>query len=224
MRLLLVEDDLALSHALGKSLRQQGYAVNCVFNGKDALHAINVDDCNMVILDLGLPDMDGLEVLDSIRKQNNRIPTLILTARDSTYDKIEGLDKGADDYLAKPFDMEELLARLRVMERRLGTAGQAIVNCGPVSLDITSHQLSVDDETVETSRREFTLLKSLMENIGRIQSKQQLESKLYEWGDEVASNTIEVHIHNLRKKLPKDFIKTVRGVGYSINQRPYSLE
>lgn len=224
MRLLLIEDDLALSDALGQSLRRQGYAVNCVFNGKDALHALKVDDCNMVILDLGLPDMDGLDVLDRIRRQKNRIPTLILTARDSTSDKIEGLDKGADDYLAKPFDMNELFARLRVMERRLGTSDQAIVNCGPVSLDVSSHQLSVNQEIIETSRREFTLLKSLMESIGRIQSKQQLESKLYEWGDEIASNTIEVHIHNLRKKLPKDFIKTVRGVGYSINQRSYSTE
>ncbi|MFA3791022.1 response regulator [Aliiglaciecola sp. SL4] len=221
MRILLVEDDLALSEALSKSLRKQGYAVNCVFNGKDAIAALASDDCNLMILDLGLPDMDGLTLLDKIRKQKNNIPTLILTARDSTSDKIQGLDKGADDYLPKPFEMSELLARLRVMERRLGTSQQSLVSCGPVSLDITHHLVIINDQPVETSRREFTLLKSLMENLGRIQSKQQLESKLYEWGDEVASNTIEVHIHNLRKKLPNEFIKTVRGVGYSINQRAY---
>ncbi|GAA0854805.1 response regulator [Aliiglaciecola litoralis] len=222
MRILLVEDDIALSAALSKSLRQQGYAVNCVFNGKDALAALSIDDSNLMILDLGLPDIDGLVLLDKIRKNKNTLPTLVLTARDSVSDKIQGLDKGADDYLAKPFDMEELLARLRVMERRLGTSQQSSIVCGPVELDITNHQLNVAGEPIEMSRREFTLLKSLMENVGRIQSKDQLESKLYEWGDEVASNTIEVHIHHLRKKLPQEFIKTVRGVGYSINQRSYS--
>ncbi|WJG09263.1 response regulator [Aliiglaciecola sp. LCG003] len=222
MKILLVEDDLALSEALSKSLRQQNYAVNCVHNGKDALLALADNESNLLVLDLGLPDMDGLKLLDTIRRNKNTIPTLILTARDTLLDKIEGLDKGADDYLAKPFDMDELLARLRVMERRLGTSQQSVIECGPVRLDATNHLLLIDGESVETSRREFTLLKSLMENVGRIQSKHQLESKLYEWGDEVASNTIEVHIHNLRKKLPADFIKTVRGVGYSVNQRAYT--
>jgi two-component system OmpR family response regulator len=171
----------------------------------------------MVILDLGLPDMDGLDLLATIRRKKNSIPVLILTARDKLTDKISGLDSGADDYLAKPFDMSELLARLRVMERRLGTSQSTEISIGEVSLNTAGHEVQVSQQVVDFSRREFMLLKALMENTGRIQSKQQLESKLYEWGDEVASNTIEVHVHNLRKKLPKDFIKTIRGVGYCVN-------
>ncbi len=216
MRILLIEDDVALSDALAKSLRSEGYAVDCVFNGKTALLALANDECNMAILDLGLPDMDGLDVLGKIRKQKNNIPVLILTARDTMNDKINGLDTGADDYLAKPFDMSELLARLRVMERRLGTANSAQIIVGNVMLDANSNQLFVDNVELELSRRELMLIKALMENAGRIQSRAQLESKLYEWGDEIASNAIEVHIHNLRKKLPENFIKTVRGVGYSV--------
>ncbi len=216
MRILLVEDDRALSDALAKSLRSEGYVVDCVFSGKEALLTLSNDDNNMVILDLGLPDMDGLDVLAKVRKNKNPIPILILTARDTMGDKIHGLDTGADDYLAKPFDMSELLARLRVMERRLGTARSAMIEVGNVTLDTQSNEVSVDKVPIELSRREFMLIKALLENTGRIQSRQQLESKLYEWGDEVASNAIEVHIHNLRKKLPDNFITTVRGVGYSI--------
>ncbi|MFT6898327.1 MAG: two-component system OmpR family response regulator [Paraglaciecola sp.] len=219
MRILLVEDDVSLCDALSKSLRSEGYAVNSVETGAEALQAIATDEFTMVILDLGLPDMDGLEVLATARKRKHLIPTLILTARDSMTDKIAGLDKGADDYLAKPFDMQELLARLRVMERRLGTAHSSVISIGAVKLDLASHQISVKEQVKELSRREFMLIKALMENAGRIQSKAQLETKLYEWGDELVSNAIEVHIHNLRKKLPKDFIKTIRGVGYSINTR-----
>lgn len=221
MRILLVEDDTALSDALGQSLRSEGYAVNSVETGAQALQAIATNEFTLVILDLGLPDMDGLEVLAKARKRKQLIPALILTARDSMTDKITGLDTGADDYLAKPFDMQELLARLRVMERRLGTAHSSIITIGTVKLDLASHQISVDEQSQELSRREFMLIKALMENAGRIQSKVQLETKLYEWGDELVSNAIEVHIHNLRKKLPKDFIKTIRGVGYSINIRAF---
>jgi two-component system OmpR family response regulator len=217
MRILLVEDDLALSSALSKSLRAEGYAIDCVHTAKHALTSIDIGEANMVILDLGLPDMDGLDLLATIRRKKNSIPVLILTARDKLTDKISGLDSGADDYLAKPFDMSELLARLRVMERRLGTSQSTEISIGEVSLNTAGHEVQVSQQVVDFSRREFMLLKALMENTGRIQSKQQLESKLYEWGDEVASNTIEVHVHNLRKKLPKDFIKTIRGVGYCVN-------
>lgn len=219
MRILLVEDDQALSNALSASLRAEGYAIDCVDNAKHALAATEIGEANLVILDLGLPDMDGLDVLARIRQQKNSIPVLILTARDTLTDKIIGLDSGADDYLAKPFDMPELLARLRVMERRLGTAQSTEIVLANVSLDTASHQIKVDQKSIEFSRREFMLLKAIMENAGRIQSKQQLETKLYEWGAEVSSNTIEVHVHNLRKKLPKDFIKTIRGVGYCVNTR-----
>jgi two-component system OmpR family response regulator len=219
MRVLLVEDDKPLSAALSQSLRTANHAVDCVFCGKDALNAVLDDQTDLVILDLGLPDIDGLDVLKSIRQKSKAMPVIILTARDKITDKILGLDAGADDYLPKPFEMDELLARLRVIERRQGTAATAIVSVNNVSLNTQTLELFIDNEIVSLPRRELMLLKALMENAGRIQSKQKLESRLYEWGEEVVSNTIEVHIHHLRKKLPDKFIKTIRGVGYSIPQK-----
>ena len=216
MRVLLVEDDKPLSTALAQSLRQANYVVDCVFDGKTALATLRASQTDLVVLDLGLPDMDGLEVLKQLRKRFNQLPVIILTARDKTTDKISGLDAGADDYLPKPFEISELLARLRVMERRLGTASSSLVTIGDVALDTSSLHLTVKGQPLTLSRRELMVLKILMESAGRIQSKQQLESRLYEWGDEVASNTIEVHVHHLRKKLPENFIKTIRGVGYCI--------
>ena len=208
MRILLVEDDKPLSDALSRSLREANHAVDCVFRGKDALNAVLDEQTDLIILDLGLPDIDGLDVLKSVRRKRKSMPVIILTARDKTTDKILGLDAGADDYLPKPFDIEELLARLRVIERRQGTAATSIIAINTVSLDTQTLDLSVGETTVTLPRRELMLLKALMENAGRIQSKQKLESRLYEWGEEVASNTIEVHIHHLRKKLPENFIKT----------------
>ncbi|MAQ01215.1 MAG: DNA-binding response regulator [Alteromonadaceae bacterium] len=216
MRILLVEDDEPLSTALSSSLRGANYVVDCVYRGKEALAMLAADQTDIVILDLGLPDMDGLEVLRQIRQKVKDMPVIILTARDKVTDKILGLDAGADDYLPKPFDMDELFARLRVLERRLGTASTAMVKIGEVALNTQTLELTVAGEAVSLPRRELMLLKVLMENGGRIQPKQKLESRLYEWGDEVSSNTIEVHIHHLRKKLPENFIKTIRGVGYSI--------
>lgn len=216
MRILLVEDDEPLSTALSSSLRGANYVVDCVYRGKEALAMLAADQTDIVILDLGLPDMDGLEVLRQIRQKVKDMPVIILTARDKVTDKILGLDAGADDYLPKPFDMDELFARLRVLERRLGTASTAMVKIGKVALNTQTLELTVAGEAVSLPRRELMLLKVLMENGGRIQPKQKLESRLYEWGDEVSSNTIEVHIHHLRKKLPENFIKTIRGVGYSI--------
>ncbi|GLX77097.1 DNA-binding response regulator [Thalassotalea insulae] len=219
MRVLLVEDDIALAQGLQQSLRREGYSIDCVHDGKSALLAISAGSVEMVILDLGLPDMDGLQVLKQAKAKYKQLPILILTARDSSDDKVEGLDYGADDYLVKPFDMAELFARLRVIERRLGTADSARITHNNVILDTKANQVFLDGEAVSFSRREYMIVKSLMENIGRIQSKEQLENKLYEWGEEVASNTIEVHVHHVRKKLPKDFIKTVRGVGYIVSKR-----
>ena len=216
MRILLVEDDEPLSAALSSSLRGANYVVDCVYRGKEALAMLTAEQTDIVILDLGLPDMDGLEVLRQIRQKVKDMPVIILTARDKVTDKILGLDAGADDYLPKPFDMDELFARLRVLERRLGTASTAMVKIGKVALNTQTLELTVGGEAVSLPRRELMLLKVLMENGGRIQPKQKLESRLYEWGDEVSSNTIEVHIHHLRKKLPENFIKTIRGVGYSI--------
>ncbi len=216
MRILLVEDDQPLSNALSNSLRAANYVVDVAYTGRDGLSMLTAEQTDIVILDLGLPDMDGLEVLRKIRHKAKGMPVIILTARDKITDKIVGLDAGADDYLPKPFDMDELFARLRVTQRRLGTATSATVNIGDVSLNTQTLELTVNSESVVLPRRELMLLQVLMENGGRIQPKQKLESRLYEWGEEVSSNTIEVHIHHLRKKLPDNFIKTIRGVGYSI--------
>lgn len=218
MRILLVEDDIPLALGLQQSLRHEGFVVNHVNNGKTAISALSVSDQDLVILDLGLPDIDGLEVLKRTRDRKLGIPVIILTARDSLEDKVKGLDFGADDYLVKPFEISELLARLRVIERRLGTAKSALIICSDVAIDTAAHKILIKDEELKTSKKEYMVLKALMENAGRIQSREQIESRLYEWGEEVASNAVEVHIHNLRKKLPEQFIKTVRGVGYTVNK------
>lgn len=216
MRVLLVEDDVQLAPAVQMALREQGFSVNIVTTGQQALAVVQSGDCDAVVLDLGLPDMDGLDVLRSIRQKQSRLPVLVLTARDGVDDRIRGLDRGADDYLVKPFAMPELFARLRVIERRLGTAGDHLLRCGAVTIDTSAHSASVAGEQLNLSRREYMLLKLLMESAGRIKTREQIEASLYAWGEEVASNALEVHISNLRKKLPKDFIKTVRGVGYSV--------
>ena len=216
MSILLVEDDQDLATGLLEALRKEGLAINHVATGKDALHVIAAETPDIVILDLGLPDMDGLAVLKQLRKQHSELPVLLLTARDSLRDKIAGLDSGADDYLPKPFEMAELLARLRALGRRTGTAKTNVIGIGDVSIDTASQAVLVKGELAELPRREYMLLKVLMENAGRVQTRDSLENKLYSWGEEVASNALEVHIHHLRKKLGSDFIATVRGVGYTV--------
>ncbi|MEW6989225.1 response regulator [Colwelliaceae bacterium 6441] len=218
MRLLLIEDDIHLANGLKESLRNEGYSTDLVFNGNAGILAIKSGEFDTVILDLGLPDIDGLSVLKQAKKIKKNLPILILTARDGIESKVKGLDLGADDYLAKPFNIEELLARIRVIERRLGTHSSSVIQHKGVILDTQAHTVSVNNTDKPFSRREYMIIKSLLENLGRIQSKEQLESKLYEWGEEVASNTIEVHISNIRKKLPENFIKTVRGVGYVVSK------
>lgn len=218
MHLLLVEDDPALARGLQQALHNEGFAVNHVLTGMHAIQVIKTETPDIVILDLGLPDIDGLEVLKQLRKINATLPVLLLTARDTIEDKVTGLDAGADDYLPKPFDMPELLARLRVLERRLGTAQSNEIIIGDVALSTTSHQVLFQGEELELSKREYMLLKALMESAGKVQTRNSLESKLYSWDDSVASNALEVHIHNLRKKLGAEFIKTVRGVGYTVKK------
>lgn len=218
MKILLVEDDIPLAKGLKRSLHNESYAINWVEQGKEALTALLADDFDGVILDLGLPDIDGLQVLRSIKEKHKNLPVLILTARDGVENKVKGLDLGAEDYLAKPFDIAELLARLRVIERRLGTTQDNVIIINNIKLDTKAQQVLENDTSINFSRREYMIVKALMENAGRINSKALLESKLYEWGDEVSSNTIEVHIHNIRKKLPKTFISTVRGVGYIVRK------
>jgi len=218
MHLLLVEDDPALARGLQRALQNEGFVVNHVNRGQHALRVVKTETPDIIILDLGLPDMDGLEVLKQIRKKHVVLPVLLLTARDTMEDKVAGLDTGADDYLAKPFDMPELLARLRVLERRLGTAHANDIVIGGVSLSTSSHHVTFNGQDLELSKREYMLLKALMENAGKVQTRSSLEAKLYSWDDSIASNAVEVHVHNLRKKIGSEFIKTVRGVGYTVSK------
>ncbi|NOU50529.1 response regulator [Pseudoalteromonas sp. JBTF-M23] len=216
MKLLLVEDDALLAQGLIHSLQKEGYSVEHAQTVSMAKSMLDNEEIELVVLDLGLPDGDGLDVLKTIKKRRLALAVLILTARDSIEDKITGLDLGADDYLPKPFEAKELFARLRVISRRLGSQTSSTLQCQNVQLDLASHQTLVAGEPLILPRKEFMLLKALMENAGRVLSKTQLESKLYQWGEELGSNAIEVHIHHLRKKLPKDFIKTLRGIGYVV--------
>jgi len=216
MQVLLVEDDLSLADSLATALKREGFTVNHVATGKAALLAAETVPPELVILDLGLPDMDGLAVLKQLHKGKTPLLVLVLTARNTTEDKVSGLNLGADDYLAKPFEMPELLARLRALERRTALHQTNEISIGPVTLDTVTYEVSVDDNKIALTRREFMLLKALIEKPGRVLSRNKLESSLYGWGEELASNSIEVHIHNLRKKLSPGFIKTVRGIGYTV--------
>lgn len=216
MRILLVEDDIPLAQGLKQSLHRENYAVDWVETGSFALNAVRGGDVEFMILDLGLPDMDGLEVLKKTKQYKPDLPILVLTARDGIDSKVSGLDLGAEDYLAKPFDIAELLARIRVIQRRLGTGNASLISIGEISLDLKANLIFANKDEISLSRKEYMIAKALIENAGRIQSKNQLETKLYEWGEEISSNAIEVHVHNIRKKLPKDFVQTVRGVGYIV--------
>ncbi|MDN3395401.1 MULTISPECIES: response regulator transcription factor [unclassified Pseudoalteromonas] len=219
MHLLLVEDDHLVAQGLCRSLRQEGYSVEHSATVKHALQCLGSGEIELVILDLGLPDGDGSQILKHIKAQKKVIPVVILTARSSIDDKVQGLDMGADDYLAKPFEPAELFARLRVASRRVNQAQSSLLQCGDVTMDTSAHSVTLNDELLSLPRKEYMLLKALLENQGRVQSKQQLENKLYQWGEEVGSNTIEVHIHHLRKKFHSDFIKTLRGIGYVVGKR-----
>ncbi|WP_151173871.1 response regulator [Pseudoalteromonas ruthenica] len=220
MRLLLVEDDALLNQGLTRTLSNEGYAMESVSDLASARAYIASDDIDMVILDLGLPDGDGLTLMSQIKGRKKPLPVLILTARDSLDDKIKGLDLGADDYLVKPFEVDELLARLRVLSRRISGVTSSLLRCAALRLDLAAHQAWVDEQPLSLPRKEYMLLKALMENQGRVLSKEQLEQKLYQWGEELGSNAIEVHIHHLRKKLPANMIKTLRGIGYVLACEP----
>tara|TARA_R110001592_G_scaffold67058_3_gene205818 strand:+ start:130 stop:801 length:672 start_codon:yes stop_codon:yes gene_type:complete len=219
MQVLLVEDNTLLANAIVRALKSAGFSINHVDRGDQALTAIKTSQPDIVVLDLGLPDIDGLEVLKSARKFGFSNPVLILTARDATSDKVLGLDAGADDYLAKPFEIDELLARLRALERRLSNVKSHSIEIEGVEIDTNSHEVTIAGQGISMSRREYMLLKALMESANKIQTRDVLDSKLYSWGEEVSSNTVEVHIHNLRKKLPPGFIQTVRGVGYVVRKQ-----
>ncbi len=216
MRLLLVEDDTLLGDGLAAGLTQTGYRVEWVTDGQQALNAIRTDQFELMVLDLGLPKLDGIEVLKTARAQGNSTPILILTARDALQDRIDGLDNGADDYLTKPFDLGELTARLRAIHRRKIGESSPQQHYGNISLDPAARTVTQDGDPVDLTRHEFSILELLMSHAGRVVTKEHLEESLYGWESGAESNTIEVHIHHLRKKLGKSTIQTVRGVGYQL--------
>lgn len=218
MRILLAEDDKILQDGIKKALIQIGYFVDCFEDGVAAVEAAKAELFDMVILDLGLPKMDGLQVLKELRSINITAPILILTARDSINDRVQGLDSGADDYLTKPFDIQELYARIRALHRRYTNRVDNSIVHGEIVLDPVAHTTFYKGKEITIPRREFALLMKLMENAGQVLSRHQLNQSLYTWDDEIDSNTLEVHIHNLRKKFGNNFIRTIRGIGYMINK------
>lgn len=219
MRVLLVEDDELLGDGIATGLKQYGYTVDWLKDGQSAYQALTTEHFDTVVLDLGLPKRSGLDVLMNIRKRNVTTPVVILTARDSIDERVEGLDAGADDYITKPFDLDELCARLRALQRRSKERATPTLSYDRISLDPASRAVTLDGNDVELSRREFALLKKLLESIGRVISRDQLTQSLYGWGDNVDSNALEVHIHNIRKKFGTALpIRTVRGVGYVVEK------
>lgn len=216
MRILLVEDDPQLGDGLSIGLRQAGFAVDWVRDGHAADHALQAESFDLVVLDLGLPRLSGMAVLTRARQRGQTMPILILTARDATGDKVAGLDAGADDYLVKPIDLDELTARIRALTRRSAGRAAPLLIHGELAVDPAAHVVTLAGQPVDLSSREFSLLQMLLENAGRVLTRTQLEQSLYGWHEEPDSNALEVHIHHLRKKLGSELIRTLRGVGYTI--------
>jgi two-component system response regulator QseB len=216
MRLLLVEDDLMIGESVQKGLRQDGFAVDWVHDGQAAELALENDVYDLVVLDLGLPRKDGLDVLSGLRAKGNSVPVLILTARDGVPQRVQGLDRGADDYLVKPFDLDELSARIRALLRRRAGRAEPRIRHGDLVLNPVTHEASMAGKPLTLSAREFALLEALLDRPGAVLSRAQLEERIYGWGEEIESNTVEVYVHSLRKKLGSGFIRNVRGVGYTI--------
>jgi two-component system OmpR family response regulator/two-component system response regulator QseB len=214
MRVLVVEDDPLLGDGIQAGLVQAGFAVDWVRDGVAADAALRAGTPDAVVLDLGLPRLDGLEVLRRARAAGNKTPILILTARDAVENRIRGLDSGADDYVVKPFDLQELAARLRALIRRAAGEASPLLRMGELELDPAARQARFRGGPVELAAREFALLHALMLSAGRVLTREQLAERLYAWGEEVESNAIDVHVHHLRRKLAPELIRTVRGVGY----------
>jgi len=214
MRLLLVEDDTMIGESLREALRRQGMAVDWVRDGRAADATLASERFDVVLLDLGLPQRGGLEVLAALRARADATPVLVLTARDALADKVRGLDAGADDYLVKPFELDELLARLRALLRRSSGRAQPVLTVADLRLDPATHEVSRGGQPVLLSAREFALLQALLERPGAIVSRAQLEDRIYGWGEEIESNAISVYMHQLRKKLGDELLHTVRGLGY----------
>lgn len=220
MRVLLVEDDELLGSGICDALERTRYTVEWVRDGAQALEALRGSGVDLAVLDLGLPRMDGMEVLRRAREAGVTTPVLVLSARDTTLQRIGGLDAGADDYLTKPFDLDELMARIRVLERRTRGAVVNVIRHGDIEVDTSAMTVSVEGRNVDLQRREYMVLRKLLENIGHVLSRQQLVDNIYGWDSELESNALDVHIHNLRRKLHPGLIRTVRGVGYVIDPLP----
>lgn len=218
MRLLLIEDDEMIGETIADSLRKSGYAVDWAHDAREAELSLDHDVYDLVLLDLGLPKGDGLTVLQRYRRQDGKAPVIIITARDAVQSRIDGLDAGADDYLVKPFDLDELGARLRALLRRRVGQTQPLCAHGGLTLNPVSHEVTLDGMMLDLVPREFALLQILIEDPARVFTRSELEEKLYGWGQEVGSNTIQVHVHSLRKKLGTEQIVTVRGVGYRLRR------
>ena len=216
MRILLVEDDPLLASGLQVALKQANYLVEHVADGQMALRALESHGFDLVILDLGLPKVDGIEVLRTVRARPDHTPVLILSARDSAAHRVQGLDLGADDYLIKPFDLDELKARLRVLERRRTGTSTNVLQLGELAIDLNAMRVTWEGHAVELQPYEFKLLRKLAESPSQIFSREQLEEALYGWGEGVESNAINVYVHNLRKKIAPHIIRTVRGIGFGI--------
>jgi two-component system, OmpR family, response regulator QseB len=216
VRLLLVEDDAMIGASVQKGLRQDGFTVDWVRDGQAAELALAGERYDLAMLDLGLPKKSGLDVLRGLRRKHNNVPVLVLTARDAVSDRVAGLDAGADDYLVKPFDLNELAARVRALLRRQAGRADPLVRHGALTLNPATHEATFDGKSLPLSAREFAVIEMLLDRPGAILSRAQIEERLYGWGEEVESNAVEVYIHALRRKLGADFIKTVRGVGYRV--------
>jgi len=216
MRLLLVEDDDMLGSSLKRGLDQAGHNVEWVEDGEAALLATDTSQFDLMLLDVNLPKLSGMEVVKKLRQSGNKLPVLMLTAMDSLDYKVQGLDSGADDYLTKPFDFEELLARIRSLTRRAQDRSDAVLRAGEIELNTTARTLTKGSEAIPLTAKELRVCSLLMERLNKIVSKAEIEDSLYGWSEEVDSNTVEVTVYNLRKKLGKEFIQTLRGVGYMV--------
>jgi DNA-binding response OmpR family regulator len=218
MRILLVEDDALLGDGIRAGLKLAGFAVDWAQDGQAGKLALETEKYSVVVLDLGLPKLSGTDLLKWLRGRNLTVPVLILTARDHVADRVAGLNAGADDYLVKPFDLDELIARLHALLRRSAGQTAPLLQHGDIELNPATHQVRKAGNIIELSAREFTLLHELLLHVDRVQSREQLEQHLYGWGEEVESNSVEVHIHHIRKKLGAELIRTLRGVGYVIDR------
>lgn len=218
MRVLLIEDDRMIGESVRIALRQGGSAVDWVRDGRAASAALATEQFDLVLLDLGLPERDGLDLLRELRARRNQTPVIIVSARDALHDRVAGLDAGADDYVVKPFELDELTARMRAVVRRRSGRAEPAIEVGAIRFDPCSREVTRDGEPVSLSAREYAVLEALLLRPGAILSRAQLEDRLYGWGDAVESNAVSVYVHQLRQKLGADFIRNVRGVGYFVGR------